>query len=92
MDMDFDKESAYDQEIAPLMEQIIEACKRNDIPMVASFCYGQADDGVEDFCTTFIPQRNGWSPDSFKDCRKMLLKGPVLMAFTVTTPRQNLDS
>ncbi len=83
--MSFDKEYIYDQEIAPLMSKIIEVCKSNDIPIVASFCYGLSDDGDVDLCTTFITQSGGWSPDSFEDCRKRLLRSSSLTVFTITS-------
>lgn len=31
------REVAYDEHIAPLMAQVLEACKKHSIPMVASF-------------------------------------------------------
>ncbi|MDF2790461.1 MAG: hypothetical protein K0S80_3562 [Neobacillus sp.] len=33
----YDKEEIYDNKISPLMKQIIEICKREEIPMAASF-------------------------------------------------------
>ena len=86
--MGFNKEYVYDQEIAPLVSQIIEVCKSNDIPMVASFCYGLSDNDAEDLCTTFITQSDGWVPESFEDCRKRLFSSPFLMAFTITKPNK----
>ena len=55
----FDKEDVYDNEIAPLMKQIIEICKREELPMVAQFYLKQQhpDADVENgamFCTTTI--------------------------------------
>jgi hypothetical protein len=49
----FDKESVYDNEISPLMKQIIEICKRENIPMAFNFAI--KDDGEEEgwlYCTT----------------------------------------
>jgi hypothetical protein len=43
------KEIIYDEQIAPLMAQIIEICKQNEIPMFAEFQYSDSD-----FCTTCI--------------------------------------
>jgi hypothetical protein len=43
------KEIIYDEKIAPLMAQIIEICKQNEIPMFADFQYSDSD-----FCTTCI--------------------------------------
>lgn len=42
-----DLEKIYDEQISPLMQQIIEICKNHDIPMFADFQY--SDDG---FCKT----------------------------------------
>lgn len=52
----FDEEAAYDEELAPLMDRIIEICNRRGIPMVAVFQYagGPADEDVF-FCTTALP-------------------------------------
>ena len=48
------REEAYDNEIAPLMTKVIEACKAHDIPMLATFQYTEPD--CEDgYCTTIIP-------------------------------------
>lgn len=46
-----ENEEVYDTEIAPLMQQIIDICQENEIPITASF---QIGDGF--FCTTVISQ------------------------------------
>lgn len=46
-----DNESIYDEQIFPLMAQIIEICKAHQIPMVAAFEYSDSN-----YCTTIIPQ------------------------------------
>lgn len=38
-----DKEKIYDEQISPLMKQIIQICKANDIPVFAEFQYGDCD-------------------------------------------------
>lgn len=43
------KESVYDEQLAPLMTQLLEVCQREGIPMFASFQY--SDDG---FCTSAL--------------------------------------
>ena len=45
-----DKEAVYDEQIAPLMAQILAVCKEHGIPMVASFEYAP-----EQLCTSAIP-------------------------------------
>ena len=42
-----DKEAIYDEQIAPLMTQLLEICQREGVPMFASFQYNE--DG---FCTS----------------------------------------
>lgn len=44
-----DKEKIYDEEIKPLMRKIIECCKKNGIPVFATFQYSD-----NFFCTTAI--------------------------------------
>jgi hypothetical protein len=45
----------YDEEIAPLMAQIIAICKEHRIPLVAQFNYAATDEDGPSFCTTIIP-------------------------------------
>ncbi len=54
MSEDFDAEAVYDDEIAPLMAEIIDICKAHRIPMLASFLYVRDGDG-EYHCTTKLP-------------------------------------
>lgn len=37
------KEKIYDEQISPLMKQIIEICKTNEIPVFAEFQFGSND-------------------------------------------------
>ena len=43
-------EDVYDNEISPLIAEIITICKRDKMPMFASFEYSEGD-----FCTTSMP-------------------------------------
>ena len=45
-----DKEHVYDDLISPLVSQIIEICKQNQIPHFMSFQYNNTD-----FCSSFNP-------------------------------------
>jgi hypothetical protein len=47
--METDKEAIYDEQIAPLMTQLLEICQREGVPMIASFQY--SEDG---FCTSAL--------------------------------------
>lgn len=68
---DFDREAAYDREIAPLMARIIDVCKREGIPMVASFNYAQRGrnvglaEPVQSYVTTAILGEGDRFPESF---------------------------
>lgn len=48
----FDLEKVYDEQIAPLMSQIIEICKMHKLPVFASFLYANDPDGDANFSTT----------------------------------------
>nr|WP_026681352.1 hypothetical protein [Priestia megaterium] len=56
----YDKEKVYDEEIAPLMKQIIEICKREELPMVAQYYLKKERDDQDEYlgepmyCTTTI--------------------------------------
>jgi len=47
------KENKYDEEIAPLMTQIIQVCKENNIAMFAHFRLDKAESQI--CCTTALP-------------------------------------
>lgn len=49
------EEAIYDEQIAPLMTQIIAICKEHRIPMVAQFVYGNTAEDVALLCTTSLP-------------------------------------
>jgi hypothetical protein len=60
---DFDVEAIYDEQISPLMTQIIALCKEHQIPMLASFLYSRSDTGIKEetnrFCSTLLNQFDG---------------------------------
>lgn len=59
--MALDNEAIYDQEIAPLMSQIIDICKKHQIPMFATFEYAPGS-----FCDTFLPDETGKNSITFQ--------------------------
>lgn len=86
----FDHEAVYDEQIAPLMTQIIAICKEHKIPMFASFLYSRLDDdeGTNNFCTTLVNE----DPHSkeLQRCNDIVHNGLPenrLMAFRITTER-----
>jgi hypothetical protein len=50
----FDKEQVYDEQISPLIKQIIEICEKNHIPYAGTF--GLRDEGDNGFlmCSTVV--------------------------------------
>lgn len=70
--MEYDLEEVYDAEIAPLMAQIIEICRRVGMPFVASFSYRRDEDGEYDFCSSALgsPER---TPEKFHDIVQLLV-------------------
>lgn len=94
----YDKESIYDNEIAPLMKQIIEICKREELPMVAQFYLKQQhpdadeENGAMYSTTAIIPSRNEIYQEHHEhltyvaEAMKYGPKGkPFVAAYTIST-------
>ena len=84
-----DNEKIYDEQISPLMAQIIEICKKHKIPMLATFIYKQ--DG---FCTTSMPVSKFYpedkeSPENIAliKAHNCIYKQPEFFAFTITSSK-----
>lgn len=65
----FDLESVYDDQIAPLMAQILQICQANNMPMLATFVYRRDDQGGYDLCTSAIPVEGRDPPELVKAYR-----------------------
>ncbi len=87
----FDLEAVYDEQIFPLMAQIIEICKREKMPMMASFCYatGRDEDDPDgrSYCTTAL-DRDGWQPAEIPEAVRVIRNGARsgFAAFTISKP------
>lgn len=85
----YDKESVYDEKIAPLMTEIIKICNEHDIKMFADFYLKEPDDDNDELhCTTSLNAGDNTSK-RLTDCYNIALKGyvaekPFFAAFTVT--------
>jgi len=82
----YDKEKIYDEKIYPLMEEIIETCKGNDMQMIFS-CYLKTDDNGDMCCTTYL-KSGEQNCNSLEDAAKVIQHGyiaekPYIMAMTV---------
>lgn len=68
------KEEVYDNEISPLMAQIIEICQESNIAMVASFAIPtEEDEGLR--CTTHLSDETGELPEGIKEAVRTLKPG-----------------
>lgn len=67
-----DNEKVYDEQIAPLMTQIIEICQKNEIPIFATFAYAPdlENEGMNMHCTASIP----FGVKEIEQCSKFIYK------------------
>jgi hypothetical protein len=79
-----DNEVVYDEQIHPLMAQILDVCKAHQIPMVASFEYAP-----DNLCTSFVLPEG--SIEKLEQARRIVTtpRNPI-MAFTIT--REQADA
>lgn len=79
------KEEIYDNEISPLMRQILEICKRGKIAMVASFFIPTPDD--EDLmCSSCLLDEEYDAPQSYHKAMRQIRQGDnFTMAMTITS-------
>lgn len=68
------REDVYDNQISPLMTEIIRICKEHDIPMVASFQYDDRESDGAALCTTVILNQDP------KPCEGLLNASRALLA------------
>lgn len=86
--MVYDKEDIYDEQISPLMAQIISICKEHKIPMCATFQYSDDEgDNGPGYCTTTLPFE-GIASDRMKQIAQVMQpQRPICIAEThVTNP------
>jgi hypothetical protein len=85
----FDLEQVYDDQIYPLMAQIIAICNEYHMPMVASFCYKNlGEDGETAFCTTHLLGPDRWVCPELKECYGIVRnRNSGLVAFTIKEPQ-----
>ena len=79
------KEEVYDEEISPLMVEIIRITKEHGIAMLASFSI-PTEEHPHLLCTTHLPDDSGKPFAKFVDAAKTIRhQEPSLFAFTITT-------
>ena len=77
------KEQVYDEQIAPLMTQIIEICEKNNIGMLADFEIPN-DEDPDLCCTTGLPGENDEVSRRHSLARQVLMGRIGGFAFTVS--------
>ena len=81
-----DKERIYDEQISPLMAQIIEICRDNCINMASSFSLDFDEEAEETlFCSTVLPvdESDETGMERIEELRKVIQQRPQVMAFTI---------
>lgn len=71
----FDKESVYDEEISPLMRQIIAICNEHGIPMISSFTFENCPERGPGRCTTLINGIPNRKDDVFQQACSIIKNG-----------------
>lgn len=79
---EFDLEEVYDEQISPLMAQIIEICHTHQMPIIFSVCYSWDEEQGHGLCTTHI-LFEGRSPEAFYEAYNALFKSPITFALTI---------
>lgn len=81
------KEQIYDDQISPLMKQILEIAKANGIAMLAHFdIESEEDPGLR--CTTTLPNGDGNFPDGWPRAMSALKGGSgFIAAIAITSPK-----
>jgi hypothetical protein len=80
------KEAIYDEQISPLMAQIIKICRDNCINMAASFSLDFDEEAEETlFCSTVLPidESDETGMEKIEELRKVIQKRPEVFAFTI---------
>lgn len=86
------KEQVYDNQISPLMQQIITVCKEQGIAMMASFDIAHEEEGPngEDctslVCNTLLPDGNGEQNPVFTQANTLIRRNgrPAPMMLTTS--------
>lgn len=81
------KEKIYDEQINPLMAQIIEICKANKIAMICDFALGfeDGDDNQLKCLSAILEDDCEPSPEMLKAYECLRPRNPAFVAFTITT-------
>lgn len=86
------KEQVYDDQISPLIKQIVDIARQNGIAMVASFSIPHDGEGTngEDCsnltCTTHLPDGDGVFDPRYNKCAGVIQRGVnQMLGMSITT-------
>lgn len=79
---EFDLESVYDQQISPLMQQIINICKEHKMPVIASFAYANTEENGVACCTTSLTFE-GRLINPYLEATKIIRNEPQCFGITI---------
>ena len=87
------KEKVYDEEISPLMAQIIAIAKRAKINMVADFSLDPDPDQNDEplYCTTLlanVDKDDTAGVERMMKVRRALMERPLMFAMTITSTKE----
>ncbi|MCR1319987.1 hypothetical protein NR352_23975 [Enterobacter soli] len=78
----YNLESIYDEQIRPLMQQIIAICSEHGMPMIASFAYENSEEKGRNCCTTNLVF-DGRHIKEFTEAISIIRGNPRFAAFAV---------
>ncbi|ALX94836.1 hypothetical protein AV650_15315 [Serratia fonticola] len=85
----YDLENVYDEQISPLMQQIIAICREHNMPMIASFAFENCKDRGIGCCTTVLNDFGNRNVKEFDEATQVIQRRPVVMAMTVMNGRRD---
>ncbi len=80
----FDLENVYDEQISPLMQQIIAICKENNMPMIASFAFENCEESNLGCCTTILNDFDDRRVAEFNQALRIIRNEPKVSGFAIT--------
>lgn len=81
----FNKEDIYDNEISPLIRQLIDLCKKHGMPMLASIAYENCPDKGLGLCITLVNNIPDRPCDTLQKAARVLRESnDIACAITVT--------
>lgn len=80
----YDLEHVYDEQISPLMKQIIEICKANKLPMIASFAFKNSEEKGAGDCSTLLIYE-GRNVKKFAQALNIIRHQPLVSTITIVT-------